>query len=120
MPIYEYLCRACGKCCSILVLNFRNPPSAGCRHCGSSLVYRLLSRFAAPKSEEARLESLADPDNLGEFDEHDPHSTARFMRKMGDAMGEDAGDDMEAMMEQAGESEKIGGDGETTAGIDSL
>jgi len=81
---------------------------------------RLLSRFAAPKSEEARLKSLTDLDNLGEFDETDPHSTARFMKKMGDTMGEDVGDDMEAMMEQAGESGEIGGDGETTTGIDSL
>jgi hypothetical protein len=83
-------------------------------------VDRLLSRFAAPKSEEARLESLTDPDNLGEFDENDPHSTARFMKKMGDAMGEDAGDGMEAMMEQAGESEEMGENGEPTTGIDSL
>jgi putative FmdB family regulatory protein len=120
MPIYEYLCRACGKRCSILVLNLRNPPPAGCRHCGSSKVDRLLSLFAAPKSEEARLESLTDPDHLGEFDESDPHSAARFMKKMGDAMGEDVGDDMEAMMEQAGESGEIDENGETTAGIDSL
>ena len=42
------------------------------------------------------------------------------MKKMGEAMGEDVGDDMEAMMEQTGESGEIGGDGETTAGIDSL
>lgn len=120
MPIYEYLCRACGKRCSLLILNFRNPPSAGCRHCGSSQVDRLLSRFAAPKSEAARLESLTDPDNLGECDENDPHSTARFMKKMEDTMGEDLGDDMEAMMEQAGESKEISGKGEITGGIDSL
>jgi putative FmdB family regulatory protein len=117
MPIYEYLCRACGIRYSILILNLHNPPPAGCRHCGSSQADRLLSRFAAPKSEEARLESLTDPDNLGEFDENDPHSTARFMKKMGETMGEDAGDDMEAMMEQAGE---MGENGGSTAGIDSL
>jgi putative FmdB family regulatory protein len=120
MPIYEYLCRACGKRCSILVLSLSNPPPAGCRHCGSLQVDRLLSRFATPKSEEARLASLADSDNLGEFDESDPHSAARFISKMGAAMGEDVGDDIEAMMEQAGESGEIGENGETTAGIDSL
>lgn len=120
MPIYEYLCRACRKCCSILVLNLHNPPPASCRHCGSSQVDRLLSRFAAPKSEEARLETLTDLDNLGKFDETDPHSTARFLKKMGETMGEDVGDDMEAMMGQAGESGEMGGNGETTTGIDSL
>jgi len=121
LPIYEYLCRACGKRCSILVLNLSNPPLADCRHCGSSQIERLLSRFAAPKSEEARLESLADPGNLGGFDENDPHSAARFMKKMGEAMGEEVGDDMEAMMEQAEDQGKTGGNnGETTGGIDSL
>ncbi len=120
MPIYEYLCRTCGKRCSILILNLRNPPPAGCRHCGSSQVDRLLSRFAAPKSEAARLEALTDPDNLGACDENDPHSTARFMKNMGEAMGQDVGDDMETMMEQVGESKEISGNGETTTGIDSL
>jgi putative FmdB family regulatory protein len=120
MPIYEYLCRACGKRCSILVLNLRHPPPADCRHCGSSQLDRVLSRFAAPKSEEARLESLADPSHLGGVDERDPQSVARFMKKMGEEMGEDVGDDMEAMMEESGDSGSMGGDADTTAGIDSL
>lgn len=120
MPIYEYICRACGKRCSILVLNLRNPPPADCRHCGSSQMDRVLSRFAAPKSEEARLESLANPGNLSGFDEDDPRSAARFMKKMGEAMGQDVGNDMEAMMEQAEDSGETGGNGETTVGIDSL
>lgn len=105
MPIYEYLCRDCRKRSSVLVLNLRHPPPPGCRHCGSSKVERLLSRFAAPKSEEARLESLADPGNLGGFDENDPQSVARLMKKMGEELGEDMGDDVEAMMEQAGNDE---------------
>jgi hypothetical protein len=74
---------------------------------------RLLSRFAAPKSEEARLESLADPDNLGGLDENDPSSMARFMKKMGDEMGEDIGEDVEAMMDQSGDGN------DSSAGIDS-
>jgi len=114
MPIYEYLCQDCRKRSSILVLNLRNPAPAGCRHCGSSKVDRLLSRFAATKSEEARLESLADPGNLGGLDENDPQSVARLMKKMGEEMGEDVGDDVEAMMDQAGD------DGGITDGTDSL
>jgi len=113
MPIYEYQCQECRKRCSILILNLRNPAPASCRHCGSSKVDRLLSRFAAPKSEEARLESLADPDNLGGLDENDPQSVARFMKDMGDEMGEDVGEDVEAMMDQAED------DGGVTDGTDS-
>ncbi len=58
-----------------------------------------MSRFASPKSEEARLESLADPNALAGLDENDPESMARFMKKMGDEMGEDLGDDMEEALE---------------------
>lgn len=102
MPIYEYLCRDCRKRSSTLVLNLRNPAPASCRYCGSPKVDRLMSQFAAPKSEEARLESLADPGSLGGLDERDPQSVARLMKNMGEEMGEDLGNDVEAMMDQAG------------------
>lgn len=61
-----------------------------------------MSRFAAPKSEEARLESLADPSSFGDVDENDPRSMARFMKKMGREMGEDVGDDLDEALEEAG------------------
>ena len=64
---------------------------------------RLLSRFASPKSEEARIESLANSTDFGGLDEQDPQSIARFMKNMGKEMGEDVGEDMEAMMEHASE-----------------
>jgi hypothetical protein len=63
---------------------------------------RILSRFASPKSEEARLEALADPSNLAGLDENDPTSMARFMKNMGEEMGEDLGDDVLEAMESDG------------------
>jgi len=102
MPIYEYRCCDCRQRSAVLILSIRNPSPVTCTHCGGSHMDRLLSRFAAPKSEEARLESLADPGNLGGLDENDPSSMARFMKKMGEEMGEDIGADVEAMMDQAG------------------
>ncbi len=60
---------------------------------------RLMSRFASPKSEEARLASLADPDAMSGLDENDPASMARFMKKMGDEMGEDLGEDLAEAMD---------------------
>lgn len=100
MPIYEYQCHDCGKRNAVLILNLRSSSPVSCTHCGGSRMERLLSRFAAPKSEDARLESLADPDNLGGLDENDPSSVARFMEKMGDEMGEDINTEMDAMMDQ--------------------
>jgi len=90
MPIYEYVCRDCRTRSSILILTRHSAP-AKCGHCGSAQVDRVLSRFATPKSEEARFESMADPSKLGGLDEHDPHSVDRLMQHMGKEMGEDVG-----------------------------
>ena len=100
MPIYEYRCRQCGKRTSRLVLSISAPAPQSCGHCHSPEMERLMSRFASPKSEEARLEALADPSHLGGLDENDPQSMARFMKKMGQEMGEDLGDDVGSAMEE--------------------
>jgi len=71
---------------------------------------RLISRVARVRSEESRLESLADPSKLGGLDENDPASMARWMRRMGKEMGEDMGEDFDAMVDEAMEEEtKRGG-----------
>ncbi|MBX3302775.1 MAG: zinc ribbon domain-containing protein [Nitrospira sp.] len=98
MPIYEYACQECHRRSSILILSPRSPGSARCRHCRSSKLDRLLSRFASPKSEEARLQSLMDPTTLGHLDETDPRSVARLMKKMGKEIGENTSDIEETMM----------------------
>lgn len=108
MPIYEYRCRDCGKRSAVLVLNISHPAPPTCKHCQSANLERLLSRFAAPKSEEARLEALADPGSYGDLDENDPKSMARFMKKMGRELGDDLGEDFgdnldEALEEGAGD-----------------
>ncbi len=45
MPLYEYICSACGKSCELLVSTSRTRPS--CPQCGSSRLKRQLSTFAA-------------------------------------------------------------------------
>lgn len=102
MPIYEYRCADCGKRSSVLILSLSSAPTPACKHCRSLRLERLMSRFAAPKSEEARLESLADPSNFGDLDENDPQSMARWMKKMGREMGEDVGEDFEEALDEAG------------------
>ena len=102
MPIYEYRCLDCGKRSSTLVLSAASAAALACRHCRGQRLERLMSRFAAPKSEEARLESLADPSNFSDIDENDPQSVARFMKKMGKEMGEDVGDDFDEALGEAG------------------
>jgi putative FmdB family regulatory protein len=98
MPIYEYRCHDCRKHNTYLILT-ANAPAPACKYCRSVNLERMMSRFAAPKSEEARMEALADPGNLGDMDENDPQSIARFMKKMGKEMGEDFGEDMDEAMD---------------------
>lgn len=101
MPIYEYECHDCRKRVSLLVLR----PSAGdtpvCPICGGSSLSRLMSRFATVKSEDARLDSLAESSSFGDLDENNPASVARFMKKMGREFGDDLGDDFESAMDEA-------------------
>jgi putative FmdB family regulatory protein len=98
MPIYEYRCQNCHKRNTYLILTSK-ASALSCKHCQSANLERIMSRFAAPKSEEARMEALADPSNFGDVDENDPQSMARFMKKMGKEMGEDLGEDMDEAME---------------------
>jgi hypothetical protein len=74
-----------------------------------------MSRFATVKSEDARLESLADSASLGDLDENDPRSVARFVRKMGEEMGEDLGEDLDAAMEEAMSEEGAAEDADSLA-----
>ena len=105
MPIYEFKCQDCGKRSSVLLLRIDPTFVPSCRHCQSPRVSRLFSRVAVLRSEESRLERLADPSKLGDLDEEDPQSVARWMKRMGKEMGEDTGGDFDEMVDQAMEEE---------------
>ena len=60
-----------------------------CPNCGSEDLHRIIGRIRIAKSEDSRLEDLSDPSSLGDFDENDPKSMAKMMRKMGNELGED-------------------------------
>lgn len=84
-----------------------------CRSCGSTRMEKLVSRVAVSRSEESRLESLADPSKLAGLDERDPKSIARWMKNVGKEMGEDAGQDFDQIADEAAEeSEKMEKEGE--------
>jgi putative FmdB family regulatory protein len=101
MPIYEYECHGCRRRVSLLVLRPSTAPPPTCPRCGSQSLSRLMSRFARVKSEEQRLDSLADSADLGDIDENDPASVARFMKKMGKEFGDDLGDDFGSAVDEA-------------------
>ncbi|PYN45941.1 MAG: FmdB family transcriptional regulator [Candidatus Rokuibacteriota bacterium] len=112
MPIYEYECHDCHRRVSLLVLRPSAAASPTCPRCGGSALSRLMSRFATVKSEEARLDALTDSSSLGDLDENNPASVARFMKKMGREFGDDLGDDFESAMDEAMEEGEAAGEGD--------
>ncbi len=115
MPIYEYRCAACRRKVTVLTLRVSEAVDPVCDRCGSRDLTRLLSRFSMVRSDDARLDALADDAALGDVDEKDPKSMARWMRKMGSELGEDLGDDFGDMVDEiedgASTSDDAGDDG---------
>lgn len=110
MPVYEYRCSDCRKRCSIFFRSFSDVSAPVCPNCGSVHLTKLVSRVAIVKSEEARLEAMADPSSFSGVDENDPKSVAAWARRMGSEMGEDLGDDFDEMVDAMERGEDPGGD----------
>jgi putative FmdB family regulatory protein len=113
MPIYEYGCPTCKKRRSIF---FRTMGAVeadpACPECGGRGMVKLVSRVAIPKSEDARLDELADASTFGDVDESDPRSVARWAKKMGGQLGDEMGADFDDLMEEMDGGENAGaGDG---------
>ena len=125
MPIYEYRCHDCKRPFSLLVYTFEPPIAPVCPRCHGENVSRLISRFAVVRSEESRLDSLADSADFGDLDENDPRSIARWARKMSRETDEDLGPEFDEMVGrlEAGESpesieQSMGmGEGEAPGGL---
>ena len=101
MPIYEYRCADCRRKSTVITLSINAAVDPVCQHCGGRNLANLVSRIAVRRSEESRLESLADPSSLAGLDEKDPKSVARWMKTMGREMGQEAGEDFDEDVDRA-------------------
>ena len=104
MPIYEYRCEGCGKISEFLVIRTDETFIPQCKRCKSKKMSRILSRVRVVRSEESRLENLADPSKWWDLDEKDPKSMARMMKRMGKELGEDV-ENVDEMIGEAMEEE---------------
>jgi hypothetical protein len=59
------------------------------------------------------LEDLADPTKIGDVE--DPRSLAKWAKQMGSALGEEAGEDFGAVVDEMMEAEQRGPSGDVTA-----
>jgi putative FmdB family regulatory protein len=110
MPIYEYRCNACGRSFAFLYGVSRDSRDPACPACQGKDLARLISRIARVRSEEAMLEDLADPTKIGDVE--DPRSLAKWAKSMGSALGDDAGEDFGAVVDEMMEAEHHGPGGE--------
>ena len=106
MPIYEYRCKDCGKISEFLLMRTDDAFVPQCKRCKSKKMSRVLSRVRVIRSEENRMESLADPSKWGDLDEKDPKNMAKWMKRMGKEMGEEMGEDVDQMVDEAMEEER--------------
>jgi putative FmdB family regulatory protein len=108
MPIYEYYCGDCRKRVSVFfrTISEASDDKATCPACEGRRLHRLVSKVRMLRSEESRLESLADPSMMGGLESEDPRALASFMRRMSDEMGEPLDPEMTEVMDrlEAGES----------------
>jgi putative FmdB family regulatory protein len=100
MPTYQYRCLHCRKRFEIFMTftEYGTSPVV-CPHCESDQVQRRIGRIRVARSEESRMESMADPGSL-EGLEDDPQALGRMMRKMSGEMGEEMGPEFNEVIDR--------------------
>ena len=112
MQIYEYRCEHCGKISEFLLMRTDETFVPQCKRCKSKKMTRVLSKVRVIRSEESRMESLADPSKWGDLDEKDPKSMAKMMKRLGKEFGEELGEDADRMVDEAMDEEMTSGSNE--------
>jgi len=100
MTSYEFRCLTCRRRFDIFLKydEYGKKPVV-CPRCGSSDVQRKIGRIRIARSDESRLESLADPAMLDGIDE-DPRTLGRMMREMSGQVGEDMGPEFDEVVKR--------------------
>jgi putative FmdB family regulatory protein len=90
MPTYDFICNNCNERFDVfLTFAEYGVKKVSCTHCKSKDVRRRMTKVRIAKTEEGRMESMADDFSGFEGLEDDPREMARVMKKMGNEMGEE-------------------------------
>lgn len=94
MPLFEYRCADCQKRFTLLVGMSAEATALECPHCKSAQVSKLISRPAKFRTEQGRVDEIADRiDTVGE----DSAEMSGLIRDLGHAMDEDMADELEEL-----------------------
>jgi putative FmdB family regulatory protein len=90
MPAYDFICNNCNQRFDVfLTFAEYGKKAVKCTNCNSKNVRRRMTKVRIAKSEESRMDSMADDFSGIEGLENDPQAMGRMMRKMGKEMGEE-------------------------------
>ena len=90
MPTYDFFCNNCEKRFDVfMTFSEYGKKAVHCTHCQSNNVRRRMTKVRIAKSDESRMESMADDFPGLEGIEDDPKALGQMMRKMGSEMGEE-------------------------------
>ncbi|HEX6269986.1 MAG TPA: zinc ribbon domain-containing protein [Anaerolineales bacterium] len=90
MPTYDFICNNCNQRFDVfLTYSEYGKKAVTCSNCGSRKVRRRMTKVRIAKSEESRMEGMADEFSGFEGIEDDPKAMGQMMRKMGKEMGEE-------------------------------
>jgi len=104
MPIYEYLCKSCGRASSHL-LSISSPPPP-CPYCGGEME-KLISRFSFHKSIKTIWEESGEPEDAHKNPDYyrDPRNIGRWVEKKFKEMGMEVPGKVREMIDAAREGE---------------
>jgi putative FmdB family regulatory protein len=108
MPTYEYRCLDCRKKVEFF-LTYKEYESQNkslrCPNCQGQNLQRKIGRIRVARSDESRLQSMADPASLAAL-EDDPRALGGMMRQMSQQVGEEMGPEFNEVVSrlEAGQS----------------
>ena len=98
MPSYEYRCLDCHRRFEVFMAYADyGKKQVQCKYCQSTRTQRLISRVRFARSEEAHLESMADPSRLADLEDN-PQALGKMMRQMSSQVGEDMGPEFDEVV----------------------
>lgn len=102
MPLYEYRCKHCHKRFSRLLPTYAAAAvfKPQCPFCGSQDIQRLISRVHNLRGATAESEDGLSDDLMADFNENDPRSLGKMMRRMSEESGEDLDPELKEVVQR--------------------
>ncbi|MDZ7843203.1 MAG: zinc ribbon domain-containing protein [Anaerolineales bacterium] len=100
MPAYDFQCQQCNHLFEIFkTYQEYDPSQVSCPLCSSDQAQRVIKPVRIARSEESRLDSLADPQQLAGI-EDDPRALGKMMRRMSSELGEEMGPEFDEVVDR--------------------